>query len=308
MFKALPLKQYEADPKKKLTRKLQSINREMKEIYPGEGHVNVKLSDNQYMFFGGTSRSSEASWPDASSISILETSVTKDDVSIENILSPKVVGGQFPPLQGSAAMIDHNHVYVWGGLNLSSFSFSNELSVLDTTLLSRGRIDVEIVQDTYGISKRHMYGDVPSGRSGHSMTFLSRDCVVMFGGVRFPHRESANITVSPFAHFTDDEHFYVLNIDDLTWQQLPITSPSRAYHTATLLSLNNVQSVLIVGGFFKSTHFFRYTIDNMPLLSKYSDQGFVLECVTANQCSDKRHIFPCLCCTWTSHFHCRRCK
>ena len=119
---------------------------------------------------------------------------------------------------------------------------------------------MEIVHNINGISKRHMYGDLPTGRSSHSMTFLSRDCVVMFRGVRFPHRESADINVSPFSHVTDDGHFYVSNIVDLTWQQLPVTSPHWAYHTATSSSGNNVQSVLIVGSFFKSTRFSRYTI------------------------------------------------
>ena len=129
----------------------------MKEIYPGEGHVNVKLPNNQFMFFGGTSRSSEDSWPGASSISILETFVTKDDVCIDNILSPKVVGGHFPPLQDSATVEELNYVYLWVGLNLNSFTYSHELNVLDTTLSSRGGIEVEMCRTPMAFEEAHAW-------------------------------------------------------------------------------------------------------------------------------------------------------
>ena len=58
--------------------------------------------------------------------------VEEKDINIDCVSDVKVLGGQFPQLQSSAGFYvsAQNCLFVWGGLNLSCFSMSNELNTV----------------------------------------------------------------------------------------------------------------------------------------------------------------------------------
>ena len=104
-----------------------------------------------------------------------------------------------------------------------------------------------------------MSGSVPSARCGHTLTQVSPDRAVLFGGVEFLNR---NVSFS-FQHETVDPNFYVFNVNELTWSSIPeLCCKPRAYHTVTFLSVGGIDSVVYVGGCFKKDNFFGKNISS----------------------------------------------
>lgn len=155
--------------------------------------------------------------------------IDDNDMSIENLSEIKLSGGQFPHLQSSAGFYipppPRIVFFVWGGLNLSSFSMLNELYV---NKLNGTKGVVEVIQPPGGISRRKFEGEIPSGRCGHSFThFLIH--VQLHGGVCFPHRNSC-VGTSLFTNVTNNSCFYMFNYESLYWTKLAVSGSNRHSH------------------------------------------------------------------------------
>lgn len=163
-FRALPFKIHSTNPLRRITRK----NAVADEIifFPPEGHVCLRINSYNYLYFGSARRGQESTWSMWNKLCRVSYVVDGNDASIENLL-----GGQFPHLQSSAGFyfFPKNCLFVWDGLNLSSFTMSNKLYVVK---LNDTKVVVEIIQPPDGISLRKFEGNIPSGRCGHSFTYI----------------------------------------------------------------------------------------------------------------------------------------
>ena len=113
-------------------------------------------------------------------------------------------------------------------MNLSCFSMSNELY---TVKLNDNKGVVEIIQPPGGISLRELGGEILSSRCGHILTHYFDSCVILHGGVCFPHINSC-VGSSLFKNVTNDNSFYMFDFESLFWTKLSVTGfASRAYHT-----------------------------------------------------------------------------
>ena len=91
------------------------------------------------------------------------------------------------------------------------FAEKNKQRVADVTIYKNHEIDPNY--------KFLQSGDVPSGRCGHTLTKISKNCFVLIGGIEFRNRLSDK-SLSLFKQFPSDMTFvFVLDIQTFTWKR-----------------------------------------------------------------------------------------
>lgn len=277
-FRALPFKIHTSNPLRRITRK--SAVADELNYFPPEGHVCLPINSYTYLYFGGARRGQESTWNLSNKLCRISFVIDDNDVSIENFSEIKLSGGQFPHLQSSAGFYipPKNCLFVWGGLNLSSFSMLNELYVVN---INDTKGVVEVIQPPGGISKRKFEGEIPSGRCGHSFTHLFDSCAILHGGVCFPHRNSC-VGTSLFTNITNDSSFYMFDYESLFWTKLAVSgSNPRAYHTATVMDIRGMRSIVYIGGVIKTeSDLRRIPLSNVFVLKMDSHRHFHTEILT----------------------------
>ena len=277
-FRALPFKSHSTNPLRRITRK--SAASDDFNFFPPEGHVSLPINSYTYLYFGGARRGQESTWNMSRNIYKISFIVDDNDVNVDFISEIKLSGGQFPQLQSSAGFYvsAENCLFVWGGLNLSCFSMSNELYIVK---LNDNKGVVEIIQPPGGISVRELGGEIPSGRCGHTLTHYFDSCVILHGGVCFPHRNSC-VGSSLFKNVTNDNSFYMFDFESLFWTKLSVTgSAPRAYHTANVMEIRGMKSIVYIGGVTKTESALqRIPLSNVLVLKMDSNKHFHTEILT----------------------------
>lgn len=93
-------------------------------------------------------------------------------------------------------------------------------------------------------SKFYQSGTIPSPRTGHSLTMISNELAVLFGGITLDKREHGVEHV--FQQTCRDGSFCLLNMDGYTWLSLSGKIAPGAYHTAVFRFKRN--TLYIIGG------------------------------------------------------------
>ena len=212
----------------------------------------VNADDGQYynvLYFGGARRSQESTWGFGKNLFEITYYCEPDDVSITEINKCETMGSLFPSLQSAAACVVESKIYVWGGLDTDLLDTKDELFILE----KRGKkYDCKLLQkdDSRSCENRKFQdGEIPAGRTGHTVMKISNDKFILYGGVSMKLRHCVGLT-SPFSQVCDDGAFYIFDLSHLRWTRLsniPEIQP-RAYHTATTFSLSGTMSVIFIGG------------------------------------------------------------
>ena len=238
----------------------------METFPPPEGHCSLHLlSENveddtgsyrKLLYFGGARRTEESSWKVASSLFEITYFCEADDVTITDITQCDTIGSRFSCLQSAAACVIQKKVLVWGGLNTERIDTTDEFFLLKKTRESGKKYQCTLVQTNVGNESGHVQkGDVPNGRSGHTLNKLSDEKLLLFGGLSMQTRNVVGLA-SPFSQVCNDGSFYILEISSLTWIKLtnvPDIQP-RTYHTPTSCILAGNLCVAFIGGIIVSNN------------------------------------------------------
>jgi hypothetical protein len=110
-----------------------------------------------------------------------------DDVWLDTITTVSTSGAILPPLTGAQAVFipGVNMGILFGGLNLSSYSSTNDLFTIDMNVRrNSARIELHYAEKTTGdlMAKALTQTGVPmSARFGHTMIAINDDTAVCFG-------------------------------------------------------------------------------------------------------------------------------
>ena len=257
-FRFIPLVAHTGN-KRKVSRKSLSEEIEKQIYFPREGHCGVLLTakdefseENEenftkitYVVFGGGSKLQPQTWEFASKIYEFSFSVYEDDFDLEGCKELNTTGGILSPLAyASALKLSDEKIIIWGGHNLSQFSTPDELFLLEKKTKNK-KTDVEIT-----IYKNHkenaeykflQFGDVPSGRCAHTLTYISDNYALLIGGIEMRNRFSAQ-SLDLFSQFSCDSKFcYLLNTNTFTWKRIDTDGgvPEIAYHSASYFKDTN---------------------------------------------------------------------
>ncbi|XP_045210185.2 uncharacterized protein LOC123561703 [Mercenaria mercenaria] len=251
-WRILPFKS-KSSTKGKATRKRIVLDLRNSDYFPAEGHCYLKLNSNDnestLLYFGGARRVQESEWKYGNDLFHITFKYDEDDAYISHIQRfENILGAQFPSLQSASAWLDQQTVFVWGGLNTDTFDTSNELIKLEFV---RNKYQCTICQPAGRgvLSKDVQRGDIPTGRTGHTITPLGDNIVVMHGGVSLSNRHTTGL-VSPFTQVCNDGSFYEFDSSTYLWtriKNIPDVRP-RAYHTANFVTLSGTKCVIIIGG------------------------------------------------------------
>ncbi|XP_060562647.1 uncharacterized protein LOC132722215 [Ruditapes philippinarum] len=251
-WRILPFKS-KSSTKGKATRKRIELNLQNNDYFPPEGHCCIKLKSNDsestFLYFGGARRVQETEWKFGHDLFHMTFNHDPDDAYISSIQRfDNIMGAHFLSLQSASAWYDTRTVFVWGGLNTDTFETSNELIKLD---FIRNKYQCTICQPAgkTSLSKLVQNGDIPVGRTGHTVTQLSENVIVMHGGLSLPNRHKPGLA-SPFSQVCNDGSFYEFDSRTLRWtkiRDIPDVMP-RAYHTANIATISGTRCVIIIGG------------------------------------------------------------
>ena len=126
---------------------------------------------------------------------------------------------------------------------------SDELYVIQT---ANKKWNISVVQSGPGaISKSVQTGQVPAGRTGHTLNVINNSTLLLHGGLSFDQRDASGVTLGNlFSQTCKDGSFYVLNTDTYHWSKLEKVPDvtSRAYHTATTVQSDGLVKVIFNGG------------------------------------------------------------
>ena len=243
--------------RRKVTRRRAELALKMGEFFPPEGHCAAVMKRVEHdggsfvtiAVIGGAHQQECATWPQASSLHLVEFNVEKEDVTTTDIMKLKMTGALMTPLyQAAMVTAKPGKLLVFGGLNTDYIEPTNEFHIL--TL--EKKCHVEIVKGEHeGMmvrSRRLQQGSIPSARFGHTLTRLGNaDKAILFGGLQMDQRGHDNTNLwRKFSQLPAEKVLYVLDMETLTWTAAEMQPEPRAYHKAVYLKERN--SVLILGG------------------------------------------------------------
>lgn len=174
----------------------------------------------------------------------------------------EMTGSSLYPVQGSAMVVCKSNneneysIYLWGGVNTKNMSCMAELIKLhikeqvakrarSATTLKWANLKVDVTVfagagDPDPNKKLCQSGSIPSERTGHSLTLVSNNQVVLFGGIRM-HKRDWGI----FERSCADGMIYILDVKERKWSKINEELPPRAYHAAAFGQSN---TLFITGG------------------------------------------------------------
>ena len=153
-FEFIPLHKYMSD-NRKVSRKKHILNYRQEQLFVPEGHCSCVLWETTSIvegqdereksvgiaLFGGARHTGPSTWELGNALTILQCSVSKDDVEMKScvvITAEKIRGSTLYPLQESTMVnfLDKDNenpnneeyfIFMWGGLNTKTINCTSEL-------------------------------------------------------------------------------------------------------------------------------------------------------------------------------------
>ena len=253
-FEFVNFKKY-SEGKRKLTRKRKILDAKKFDIYPPESHYSFQVASGGDLSIvcGGGARFRDGSWDSNTELYRFVFGCDPDDVWLNTITTLNTSGATLPPLSGAQAVFlpAVNQGILFGGLNLSHYSATNDLFTIDMNIRRNTvRVDLHYAEKPSGellSSAKTQKGAKITPRFGHSLICMSDNKAVCFGGVTLHRRESVSVYAQNiFSHKCDDSNVYILQVDcqEATWRECTVNGPAllQSFHSAVRSSPNTVLS------------------------------------------------------------------
>jgi hypothetical protein len=185
-----------------------------------------------------------------------------DDVWLDTITTVSSSGAILSPLTGAQAVLipGVNMGILFGGLNLSSYSSTNDMFTIDMNVRrNSARIELHYAEKPTGnlMAKALTQTGVPmSARFGHTMIAINDDTAVCFGGVTLHRRETVAVYArSTFSHKCNDGGIYILDVERraVNWRKCTSTGPELLRSFQSGVKVNH-STILACGGIVTEGH------------------------------------------------------